>query len=211
MENKKDISKILKDIEESEAFKSQRKLLEEKRKTLKPGPNVIHLDYSGQYTTEELKTISDILNLNDLELSSYDRSGIIMNSVDDFIGYTIVVLNTPIVQNILKDVVKNTAWETIKLAFTKILLLSKNRVTKKVSTNEIKESNIKIAISCKTNTNNEYRFDFEGITNESEIDGILDKTLVFLSEQTKNDEYCLPEKVEFSKKKQKWVKKNKKK
>ena len=44
-----------------------------------------------EYTNEELEDISDILKSNGLELSSYNWSGIIMNSVDDFIDYTIMM------------------------------------------------------------------------------------------------------------------------
>jgi len=67
----KSSNEILKNFVNSEIFKKQTNLYEERRKTIKKGDNVIHLSYVGVLEDEDLLEIENLLKSANLELSSF--------------------------------------------------------------------------------------------------------------------------------------------
>lgn len=75
--NKVDIIKYLDDFMQSDVYKQQMNLLEEKKKTVKSGSNVVHINYYEHILNDaDLNEFSALLKKVQLEISSYNKTGV---------------------------------------------------------------------------------------------------------------------------------------
>ena len=113
-------------------MEAQRKLVEEKKKTVKHGKNAVNLTYVGEFDDIELKEINDILHNTGLEFGWYDKSGIVTANLEIYQLVTQIAIN-PWLSALIIGVGSNLVWEAIKLSTIKLWeKLKKNNTTKLV-------------------------------------------------------------------------------
>lgn len=204
---KKRMSESLKDFLNSDAFKNQKKILEEKRKTIKVGDNVIHIEYyEGILDKDDLEGFSIELKKNAIELSSFDKSGVAYNSLEDYTNMVFLALNSELTKNIIYAVAGNVVWETIKIITKKIFSKSKNRTIDSYSgkgQTVKKEITFGINLSLDENTGFNFRLDNK-FTTET-IDKPLNQAAEFLKTQTPNDSFNHPLFLYYDHKNEKWI------
>lgn len=87
--------------------------------TIKKGPNVIHLDYfGGLLDAEEIKAIEDQLAAASLELSRFDKSGIIYGNLQDYTLPIAFFIGPHIVSQLITGLGPNILWDAIKAVVT---------------------------------------------------------------------------------------------
>jgi hypothetical protein len=114
------MGELLDEFMNSDAYKRQAKLLEEKQKSVKTGDNIVHLEYLGELNDSDLVEINDKLKTVSLELSSFDKSGVMYNSLEEYSLVTFFVLNQPIVIELLKGIGTNALWDVIKFSILSV-------------------------------------------------------------------------------------------
>ena len=83
--------------------------------TVRKGPNVVHLDYFGSMLdADELVLLNNKLADAALELSSFDKSGIPYNSLQDFSLQAYIAISASVLGNLLSGIGPNAAWDAIK-------------------------------------------------------------------------------------------------
>ena len=141
-ENRKKSSELLKRIISSDTFKQQENLVAERRKSIKTGDNVIHLQYLGVFENEELEDINQILKKAELELSSYNYSGITQNNIESYTLITFLVINRPLIIELLKGLATNAAWDIIKETILFARDKIKGKKISKVTSASVEEKDI---------------------------------------------------------------------
>lgn len=202
MRNKDLLKKELEELINSDFYKERLKLLEEKRKSVKTGSNVVHINYFDKViTSEELTSISNSLEVVNLELSSYDQSADIRASLEDFTNMMYVGLSSELTKNIVFGVLGNFAWEAIKkitkIIFSKVKNENVNSKTKK------KELTFGLHLSLNKNTGFNFRLDSK-LSSES-VDEALDQAKEYISIQKPNEEYKFPTFLYYDDKKNEWI------
>jgi hypothetical protein len=87
--------------------------------TLKKGPNVVHLDYfGGLLDAEEIKTIEEQLAVASLELSRFDKSGIIYGNLQDYTLPIAFFIGPQVVAQLVSGLGPNMLWDAIKAVVT---------------------------------------------------------------------------------------------
>lgn len=81
------------------------------------GDNVVHLEYLGELNEACLSEINEKLKTAGLELSSFNKSGVMYNSFEEYSLVTFFVLNQPLIIELLKGVGTNALWDVIKRSF----------------------------------------------------------------------------------------------
>lgn len=90
----------------------QANFMADKEKTIKKGDNVLHIDYlKGLLSNEDLAEYELELKSIGLELSSYDKSGVQYNSLDELTGVVRLILNSGVTHDIIIGVVGSAVWE----------------------------------------------------------------------------------------------------
>lgn len=85
--------------------------------TVRRGPNVVHLDYFGSMLgASELTHLGNKLDNAGLELSSFDKSGIPYNNLQDYSLQVYIAISSSILGTLLSSVGQNAAWDAIKYA-----------------------------------------------------------------------------------------------
>ncbi|MDD4150358.1 MAG: hypothetical protein PHE33_10035 [Bacteroidales bacterium] len=204
MKNKKSISEI-DEILDSDIFKEQKKLIEERRKTIKKGPNVIHLDYYGELSSKDLGQIQSKLEEANLDLGYFDRSGRMTNNFDDFLLTTYFVLNHPLTNEILKSIGTSMIWDSIKWGIKFAWKKLRNMKISKVSSTTIEEKSIKFGMKVILDQNTSFNFELDGNIEEEQLDRVLDKAFDFLREQGVNSKMKNSDYVCFSHEENKWI------
>lgn len=206
MEEKKTTRQILDEFMSSDAYKNQEKLLEEKKKSIKTGDNVLHLEYLGELNDSDLSDINNKLQSAGLELSSFDKSGVMYNSLEEFSLVTFFVLNQPLVIELLKGIGTNALWDTIKFSVLSVRNQIKGKSYSKNTAGKIEEKQLKFGLQVNLDKNTGFNIELDGNVSDEVIESSLDKVLDFLKEQQPRDKYQIPDYVYYSEKEEKWIK-----
>lgn len=196
---KDDLIKNLDDFMKSDIYLNQKKLLEEKQKTVKHGDKVVHINYyEGVITSDDLTHCSSLLKNADLELSSYDKNGVIYNSLEDYKNLMSVVLNDELTKNIILGVVGNIVWDTIKT-------ITKNIFNKVKNNNQSTKREITFGINLSLNKNTGFNFRLNSKISSERVDKSLDQAKEFVRTQQPNKEYQFPIFLYYDDKKNVWI------
>lgn len=208
MKEDKTASQLLKEFMNSDAYKQQEKILEEKRKSVKIGNNVIHLEYLGEINNSGLKQIKDHLNSVGLELSSFDKSGVMYASLEEYSLVTYFILNQPLISEILKGVGTNALWDAIKYSVMIVRSKIKGEKYNKSTSGQTEQKDIKFGLQVNLDKNTGFNIELDGALSDELIENSLDKVLDFLQEQNLRDKYQIQDYVYYSVEDEKWIKKD---
>lgn len=205
MKESEETSKQIDDIMNCDIMREYEKRMAEKELTVKRGDNVVHVNYyEGIITSEDLNAVDDQLKVIQLELSSYDKSGVMYASLEDFTNLMNVVINHELTKNVVFGVVSNIVWETIKAITLKIHKKVKGHSITKISTKPTnKELTFGLHLSLNRNTGFEFRLDAK-LSTET-VDKALDKAKDYVKTQTPNESYKQPKFLYYDEKKNEWV------
>ena len=173
------IKKTLKEMSSNlteEEIEKHAKFMSEKKSTIKKGDNVIHLTYYHELLDDkDILEIENNISTVGLELSRYDKSGVLEASLEEFILQVSISLGDPIVSNITLGVVSSAVWDTIKVSTIYIWKKIKERVwDKNKAEKQIKRSfNFGLHIRLDENTAIDLKLD--GEMTEETILKVLDK------------------------------------
>ena len=197
-ETKKELLNTVQEFMNSDIYKEQEKLLEERSKTLKSGADVIHSTYLGhQLEDSDLKEIEEILKKENLQLSSYNKSGIIYNLIDDYTLTTFFVISYQIYQ-LLNEVKSNALWDILKY----VILKTWNKINTRT---HIANEKIKFGITVNLDEKTRINVQIEG--SEKLASETLDKVLTYLKTQERNtDKKMFPDYINYDEKKGAFVK-----
>lgn len=188
----------------SEAYKKQEALLKEKEKTLKQGPNVIHLDYYAPIiTNEEILEVEKNLKQQGIELSHYDKNGVIYASLQDFQLDIFIAIAQPIIGDLMSGIGSNAIWDLIKSS----LIYLRSKVLER-STNIIKDSTkdrIKFGLQTRLDKNTSFNFELDSSLDNSEAIVALDKIFYFLRERELNKKFKITDYVYYDSDSNKWI------
>lgn len=205
MKNDQDTTGQFDNIMDSDIMAEYKKRMEEKELTVKRGVNAVHINYFyGIITADDLEDADSKLKSVELELSSYDKSGVAYASLEDFTNLMNVIVNHEITKNIVFGVVGNIVWETIKAITLNVFKKVKGKSITKVSTKPTKnELTFGIHLSLNKNTGFEFRLDTK-LSTET-IDKALDQAKDYVKTQTPNERYKHPTFLYYDEKKHEWI------
>jgi len=206
MEEKRTTKEMLDEFMNSEAFKNQEKLLEERQKTVKSGNNVVHLEYIGELNEADLSEINEKLKKAGLELSSFNKSGVMYNNLEEYSLVTFFVLNQPLIIELLKGVGTNVLWDVIKHSLLSLRTKIKRERYNKNTAGTIEQKEIKFGLRVNLDKNTGFNIELDGNVSNDIIEKSLDKVLDFLKEQKPREKYQIPDYVYYSEKEDKWIK-----
>lgn len=176
------------DILKSEWYIELEKLDKERRKTLKSGDNVIHLEYLGGLIDEDtIIEIEENLKTANLELSRYNYSGFPQASLEEFISTIFIAIQKPIVLSILSGVAANIVWESIKFAVKKIRRKLKHKTYTKLTSRTKESKNVSFGLKFKLNEKTRFSFKISGDISEEVLDSSLDKIIGILKQHDPNE------------------------
>ena len=191
---------------ESGIYKQQKDLITERRKTLKSGDNIVHLQYLGVFEDEDLQEINQILKKAKLDLSSFDKSGIMTNSLESYTLITYLVIYQPLIIELLKGLGTNATWDIIK----ETILFTRNKIKgkkfNKITSASVEEKDITFGLKVYLDENTGFNFELKGNISDDIIGQSLDKVFDFLKDEKIKTSYQLPDFVKFSEKENKWIK-----
>lgn len=169
------------------------------------GNNVVHLKYIGELNEVDLNELSNQLSTANLELNSFNSSGKVTASFDDFNFVTYLALSSPLVIEFIKGIGTNAGWDVIKQAiiFVRNKTLGKKYYRLTSKTQEEKE--ITFGVKVKLDKNTGFDFELKGNLSDEIIQESLDKILDFVKVQKPNDEYQHPVYLKYSKKEHRWI------
>jgi hypothetical protein len=150
-----------------------------RKKTVKTGENVIHLDYLGEISDADIELFKEKLATQNIDLSYYNKSGAMYNCLDDIQLVSYIAISHPILLRILKDIYPNALWDAIKYV---ILLISKKLVKKtytRLSKSQAIEKPIKFGLKL-IEENRSLDFELDGNINEKLISNSLDQVLEYM-------------------------------
>mgnify|MGYP006139333229 CR=1 FL=1 len=206
MEKKGNMKDIIENFQEGELYKNHKKLLEERRKSIKKGNNIIHLQHLGQFSNDELQEINKNLSSVNLELSSYDKSGDFSASLEtsELIAYFLI--HQQLINEILKNVGNNAIWEIVKSSLLFGWKKLRNDKYYKITSSTKEEKKVKYGLKIELDKNTRFEFELSGDLDKEIIENSLDKILDFLKNQKKNETSKLKTSTKYSKKEKKWKK-----
>jgi len=195
------------DFINSDEYKEYEEMMIEKKKDLKNGPNVIHLEYLGSLFEEsDFIEYENKLNGVGLELSRFDKSGVMYNCLDKFELVTYISIAPPIILELIKGTGSNATWDVVKYllfsAWRKLRNKSYTRATSQIAEKKEISFGLKVSIDSQT----AFDMSLKGDLDESVIQNSLDKVLDFLREQKPNEKFKHPDYVYFDSISSKWVK-----
>jgi hypothetical protein len=197
----------LEDFFESEAYKKYEAQENEKRKYVKTGPNVIHLEYLSQLLPEnDIMDIENKIKSVGLEFSRFDKNGTMYASFDKFELVTFLVISQPILIELFKNIYNNATWEAIKYIAISIWGKSKNKNYTRATSQSFEKKEITFGIKVQLDRNTSFNFKLDGNVSETVIDNSLDKVLKFIGEQTLNERFKHSDFVYYDDSKEKWIK-----
>ena len=191
---------------QSELYIKQKKLEEERAKTVKYGKDVVHISYLGSVINgDDLANYEEDLKKANLQISSYNKSGIIYNSIEDYSNLINVVVNSDLTKNIIFGVAGNLVWDTIKLVTKKIFNKTKNKKVDHYTASKKTKKELTFGISLSLNRNTGFNFRLHGKLKAKDIDKALDKASEFVREQKENKDYKHPLFLYYDDKNNKWI------
>ncbi|QXP68509.1 hypothetical protein [Polaribacter sp. AHE13PA] len=189
-----------------DAYNAQDNPINDRKKTVKRGPNVLHLEYLGGLSEDDLKEINENLSKANLELSSFNKSGVFYNSIDEYSLVTYFVIHQVLIIEILKNIGTSALWDSIKWSLMFGWNKLKGKTYHKGVGSKITEEKVKFGLSVKLDENTGFNFELDGNLDKEIIESSLDKVFDFLKEQKVNDNYKIPDYVYYSEKEEKWLK-----
>jgi hypothetical protein len=196
----------LDDYMNSDRWKEYEKRMLEKQKHLKKGPNVVHLHYLGSmFSEEDFKLYEKNLTKADLEFSRYDQSGDIKASFDLYELVTFVAVTQPIINEIIKGVGSNVAWDAIKLLLYSGWKRIRGRKYSKYGSRTSSKKEISFGLKVPIDDNTAFDFKLNGDLDEDTFLKSLDMILEFLDKRKPNSNRKRPNLVYFDKDKNEWI------
>lgn len=167
----------------------------------------IGLEYiGGLYSKSDLDDYSNELNKVGIDFKSFDKGGIIYNKIEEYSLLVFLLLQDPLLKDILIGCISEATMEAIKAFIKKAWEKVRGEKYNKITPGTIEEKMISFGIKAKLDYNTVFDFKFDGNLTEKQFDNALDKILDFLKEQNRNDEYKLPYFVTYDKEKNTWNK-----
>lgn len=184
---------MFEELEKSEAWQELAAREEEKRKSLKSGMDVMHLNYfSGIILPEELLDYEGELDKVGLQFSSYDKNGELTASFDDLALITFLALSNTTVKSILEGTLTNATWDVVKYVTLRVWQKVKGKSYTKAQVGLSEEKPISFGIKAQLDKNTGYEFELSGDLSEKAVSESLDKILEFLKQQPHNPQYKFP-------------------
>jgi len=193
-----------KNFMQSDAYKTQVELKKEKMKTVKSGSDVVHLEYIGELNSIELAEVESELSRAGLRLSSFDKSGIMYASMDQFTLTSYLVISSTVLNELLSGVATNAVWDAIKWTAVTIWSKVKDRTYNKLQSGKIEAKQITFGLKVNLDNNTGINIQLAGDVDERLITESLDKVLDFLREQKLNDSYKIDDFAYYQKDKGQW-------
>lgn len=191
-----------------EFLDNQEAIINERRKTIKKGSNVIHLEYIGEISDFDLNEIEQELGKAKLEFSWYNKSGIAYANLEDYNFTTFLTIHPEIIAGLL-GVGSSATWDLVK--WTVGSIWEKVRGKKKNLLRGggiIEEKDITFGMQIILDKNTQLNFELKGNVEKDVIIESLDKALDFLKTESRNKEYQIPDFVHYSPVLKKWIKVN---
>jgi hypothetical protein len=191
----------------SPEMKEYQAKMEAKNKFVKTGSNVVHFEYLGSLISEEeFEDYEKRLLKNGLELSRFDKEGVMYASLDDFQITVYILLAQPIIQELLVGLSTNATWDVIKFMLRNSFEKLNGKEYKKCSPSKVDTKKVCFGLKVKLDKNTSFNFKLDGDLEESTIEKSLDKILIFLKEQKVNDTFKHTDMVYIDKKNGNWFK-----
>lgn len=107
------------DIWDEAKILEQSNFMADKEKTIKKGDNILHIDYlTGLLTDDDFKQFELELREIGLELSSFDKSGVQYNSLDELTSVVRQILSYNVTQDILIGLAGSAIWDGLSKIWT---------------------------------------------------------------------------------------------
>jgi glucose-6-phosphate 1-dehydrogenase len=169
------------------------RLMDERQKTVVRAPNAVHLDYYAPILEQsELDEYSAALEKTGLQLSSFNKSGIVYASMEDYTNLVRVVINDELTKTLVVGVATNLLWDVIKEITKKIW---HQVVGQKLSHNNgtrVTQKELTFGIDFKLDPNTGIAFRLDGRLTSGSINGALDEAIRQVSLLPINDQYNQP-------------------
>jgi hypothetical protein len=190
-----------------EQIEEKLKELLDKQKSVKTGPNVIHLNYlGGLIDIKDFEQFESKLKNQKIEFSSYDKNGVFYNSLEEIT--VLLLLNEGVIQNLLYGASGSALWDTIKDCAGMINSSVSGKEHNKIVGGEIIKEKSTFSLEYKLDKNTSFSFKIEADFENKELFlNAMDKTLEFVKEQPKNETFQHPVKLSWKEKLEKWAKK----
>jgi len=169
-----------------------------------PLDNKVLLRHLGELDENDLKFIEEHFKNLSADFKQINTSGQINNSLEHFSLQTYYVIAVPFLIEIVKHVVRNTAWESLKSIFTYTKNKLKNKEYNQITHDEVIKKPIKFGVKAILDQNTTYNFELSGELSDELFERSLEKMLEFLKEQSPNEKYEHTSYVKFSPKNEDW-------
>lgn len=175
------LKSLMKDSWSNEKIEEHADWMEGKLSKIKKGDNVIHLTHMTRIINEsDLILLNEKLSTVEYELSSYDTSGDIMASAEDFIKDIILYLNQITVKEaILLGLGTNAIWDVIKSTIAFIYKKVKSSTTVTMSSETVTERRPSFVVTVNLTKEKSLEFRIDDIPENSiaeAVDGIKGAT-----------------------------------
>lgn len=165
----------------------------------------ILLIHIGGIDNTEIENIENSLSKVDIQFKSHNTSGSIHASLSDFSLSTFLIINQPIIIELLRGIAINATWEIIKETIIYIHKKLKGKKIYRIDSNGTKEEkDITFGFNASLDENTSFNFEIKG--NEETVLKSLDKVFIFLKNQKNNTTNKISHHVEYSEKEDKWTK-----
>lgn len=177
----------------------------EKRKNIKKAEDALHIQYLGNTIDEsDFERYEEKLSEVGFKLSRFDESGEVKQSLDSFSLVSFILLNEHVFSGLYSDIQGNLKWDVIKFLLRSLYGKLKGKKYQRIRAGSIEEKEISFGLKVKLDKNTQFDFSFTNLDKET-FNKSLDKILGFLEKKDKNQEYKLPNFVEYDSKKKKWA------
>ncbi len=196
----------MEDYLESEEYKEYQQKIIEKRKTIINADNAIHLDYLGKMIPDEdIKIFEDVTKNVGLQLSRFDKSGVMYASLDQYTLITSLLVTQPLIGSVLIGAGGSATWDAIKYILTSVWKTVRNKTYKKVSGGDAIDKKITFGLKVTLDKNTGFDFELSGDFDEKIVDKSLNKVLKFLKDKKINEEYHHPKYLYYNPKQDEWI------
>lgn len=193
-------------MKENQEYKDYKLKRDEKLKSIKHGDNVFHLEYfSNIIDSSDLLDFQKSLTNIESEFSSYDQSGDINASFDNFALDVYLVLSQITVQSILANSINSATWDVIKSVIVKIWRKTRKREITIYSNKKTEKRKISFGIKVIIDKNTQLDFNLKGDISDDLILSSLDKSLDLIRNHERNSKYKFPYFVDLNEKSGEWT------
>lgn len=191
---------------ETEEYKEYERKMEEKEKFIKKGSKVIHLEYiGGVFPETDILEYESKLESVGLELSRFDKNGVMYASLDRFTLLTFIAIAQPLIGELVKGVGTNATWDIIKYLLKSAWGSVRKRTYSRATSQEMTKKEISFGLKVRLDENTSFDFELSGDLDDKIIDNSLDKVLDFIGNQQLNKIYKRTEYVYYDDNKKKWI------